>query len=300
MLFTLLSCQKFDMIPNRNEEKTMTTLNAQKMTGVEVKATKANVKTAKLQNVKADALLEKVNAKAPATSKAPEKPQTNIDGHQNIISHVKSSDFITAEYIRLTNQYINSGKNALLFKAFLESKKNTKVELLTQLGYDFKNVLDTSACSASQLKNKIAKLEKAILKDYLHKLATMFASFVKEPTTKKLESIQKYDSDNSGIVKAILEDGIKDIIFSDALTFTEKMKALPAFLTVNYEEEITPKLPKSKNPNEPNPPLKTTAPTVATENFNAIKDYILNDADNATLELMQALIAQKLQPTENV
>lgn len=273
----------------------MTTLNAQKITGTETKATKANVKTAKLQNVKANALLEKVNAKAPATSKAPEKPKTNVDKHQNIINHIKSSDFITAEYIRLTNQYINAGKNALLFKAYLESKKNTKVELLTQLGYDFKNVLDTSACSASQLKNKIAKLEKAILKDYLYKLATMFASFVKEPTVKKLESIQKYDSDNSGIVKAILEDGIKDIIFSDGLTFTEKMEKLPPFLTVNYEEKITPNESTVKAQNEP---LELSAPTIATDNFNAIKDYILNDADNATLELMQALIAQKLQSTE--
>lgn len=271
----------------------MTTLNAQKIVGTETKATKANVKTAKLQNVKADALLEKVNAKAPATSTEPKKPQGNIDNHQNIISHVKSSDFITAEYIRLTNQYINSGKNALLFKAFLESKKNAKVDLIVQLGYDFKTVLDTSACSASQLKNKIAKLEKAILKDYLYKLATMFASFVKEPTTKKLESIQKYDSDNSGIVKAILKADIKEIIFSDALTFTEKMEALPSFLTVNYAEKITDNQPPVKDQNEP---LETSAPTIATDNFNAIRDFILNDADTKTLELMQALISQKLQP----
>ena len=277
-------------------DQTMTNLNAQKIVGTETKATKANVKTAKLQTVKADALLEKVNAKAPAKSTEPKKPQGNIDNHQNIVSHVKSSDFITAEYIRLTNQYINSGKNALLFKAFLESKKNTKVELLTQLGYDFKTVLDTSACSASQLKNKIAKLEKAILKDYLYKLATMFASFVKEPTTKKLESIQKYDSDNSGIVKAILKADIKEIIFSDALTFTEKMEALPSFLTVNYAEKITPETPV-KDQNEP---LETIAPTIATDNFNAIRDFILNDADTKTLELMQALIAQKLQPTATV
>ena len=240
------------------------------------------------------AILEKVNAKAPAKSTEPKKPQSNIDNHQNVINHIKSSDFVTAEYIRLTNQYINSGKNALLFKAFLESKKNTKVELLTQLGYDFKNVLDTSACSASQLKNKIAKLEKAILKDYLYKLATMFASFVKEPTTKKLESIQKYDSDNSGIVKAILKADIKEIIFSDALTFTEKMEALPSFLTVNYEEKITDNQSTVKDQNEP---LETSAPTIATDNFNAIRDFILNDADTSTLELMQALIAQKLQPT---
>lgn len=285
------------MIPKRNEEKTMTTLNSQKTATTATKATKANVKTAKLQNVKADALLEKVNASTPVESTKPKKPQSNIDSHQNVINHIKSSDFITAEYIRLTNQYINSGKNALLFKAYLESKKNTKVELLNQLGYDFKTVLDTSACSASQLKNKIAKLEKAILKDYLYKLATMFASFVKEPTTKKLDTIKEYDSNNSGIVKAILEDDIKDIIFSEALTFTEKMGTLPAFLTVNYKEEITPKLPKSKNPSKPNPPLKTTAPTIATDNFNAVRDFILNDADTSTLELMQALIAQKLQPT---
>lgn len=272
----------------------MTTLNAQKTATTGTKATKANVKTAKLQNVKADALLEKVNAKTPAKSTAPKKPQTNIDSHQNIISHVKSSDFITAEYIRLTNQYIGAGKNALLFKAYLESKKNTKVDLIIQLGYDFKNVLDTSACSASQLKNKIAKLEKAILKDYLYKLATMFDSFVKEPTVKKIESIQKYDSDNSGIVKAILKADIKDIIFSDALTFNEKMEKLPPFLTVNYEEKITPNESTIKDQNEP---LELSSPTIATDNFNAIKDFILNDADNATLELMQALIAQKLQPT---
>lgn len=272
----------------------MTNLNAQKTATTGTKATKANVKTAKLQTVKADALLEKVNANSPVASTEPKKPQTNIDSHQNIISHIKSSDFITAEYIRLTDQYINAGKNALLFKAFLESKKNTKVDLLTQLGYDFKNVLDTSACSASQLKNKMAKLEKAILKDYLYKLATMFASFVKEPTTKKLESIQKYDSDNSGIVKAILGDGIKEIIFSDALTFNEKMEALPSFLTVNYAEKITPETPV-KDQNEP---LETSAPTIATDNFNAIRDFILNDADTKTLELMQALIAQKLQSTE--
>lgn len=276
----------------------MTNLNAQKITGAETKATKANVKTAKLQNVKADAILEKANANAPAKSTEPKKPQSNIDNHQNVINHIKSSDFVTTEYIRLTNQYISAGKNALLFKAYLESKNNAKVNLLIELGYSFKSVLDTSACSASQLKNRIAKLEKAILKDYLYKMAVMFTSFIKEPTVKKLESIQKYDSDNSGIVKAILEDGIKDIIFSDALTFTEKMKALPAFLTVNYKEEITPKLPKSKNPKEPNPPLNTTAPMVATDNFNAIKNYILNDADNATLELMQSMIAQKLQSTE--
>ena len=282
------------MIPNRNEEKTMTTLNAQKITGTETKATKSNVKTAKLQTAKADAILEKVNANSPAVTKMPEKPQTNIDSHQNIINHIKSSDFITAEYIRLTNQYINAGKNALLFKAFLESKKNTKVELLTQLGYDFKTVLDTSACSASQLKNKIAKLEKAILKDYLYKLATMFASFVKEPTVKKLESIHKYDSDNSGIVKAILKADIKEIIFSDALTFNDKMNELPSFLTVNYAEKITPKIPPVK---KPNPPLNTTAPTVATENFNSIKDFILNDADTNTLELMQSLISLKLNTT---
>lgn len=281
------------MIPNRKKEKTMTTSNTQKIIGTETKATKANVKTAKLQTAKADALLEKVNANNPAASTEPKKPQSNIDNHQNVINHIKSSDFITAEYIRLTNQYINSGKNALLFKAFLESKKNTKVELLTQLGYDFKNVLDTSACSASQLKNKIAKLEKAILKDYLYKLATVFASFVKEPTTKKLESIQKYDSDNSGIVKAILKADIKEIIFSDALTFTEKMEALPSFLTVNYAEKITPETPV-KDQNEP---LETSAPTIATDNFNAIRDFILNDADTSTLKLMQALIAQKLQPT---
>ena len=271
----------------------MINLNAQKITGTETKATKANVKTAKLQNVKADALLEKVDENSPAKSTEPKKPQANIDNHQNIISHIKSSDFITAEYIRLTNQYINAGKNALLFKAFLESKKNTKVELLTQLGYDFKTILDTSACSASQLKNKMAKLEKAILKDYLYKLATMFASFVKEPTVKKLESIQKYDSDNSGIIKAILKADIKEIIFSDSLTFTEKMEILPSFLTVNYAEKITPETPV-KDQNEP---LETIAPTIATDNFNAIRDFILNDADNATLELMQALIAQKLQPT---
>lgn len=271
----------------------MTTSTAQKTATTGTKATKANVKTAKLQNVKADALLEKVNAKSPAKSTEPKKPQTNIDSHQNIISHIKSSDFITAEYIRLTNQYINAGKNALLFKAYLESKKNTKVELLNQLGYDFKIMLDTSACSSSQLKNKIAKLEKAILKDYLYKLATMFASFVKEPTVKKLESIQKYDSDNSGIVKAILKADIKEIIFSDSLTFTEKMEVLPSFLTVNYAEKITPENPV-KDQNEP---LETTAPTIATENFNAIKDYILNDANISTLELMQALIVQKLQST---
>ena len=271
----------------------MTTSNAQKIVGTETKATKANVKTAKLQNVKADSLLEKVNANSPAKSTEPKKPQSNIDNHQNIISHIKSSDFVMAEYIRLTNQYINAGKNALLFKAYLESKKNTKVDLIVQLGYDFKNVLDTSACSASQLKNKMAKLEKAILKDYLYKLATMFASFVKEPTVKKLDAIRTYDSDNSGIVKAILKADIKEIIFSDALTFTEKMNELPSFLTVNYAEKITPETPVE----DQNEPLGTTAPTVATDNFNAIRDFILNDADNATLELMQALIAQKLQPT---
>lgn len=271
----------------------MTTLNAQKIIGAETKATKTDVKMAKLQNVKANALLEKVNAKAPAKSTEPKKPQGNIDNHQNIISHIKSSDFITAEYIRLTNQYINAGKNALLFKAFLESKNNAKVDLLVQLGYDFKTVLDTSACSASQLKNKIAKLEKAILKDYLYKLATMFSSFVKEPTVKKLESIQKYDSDNSGIVKAILKADIKEIIFSDALTFTEKMEALPPFLTVNYAEKITPETPVK----DENQPLETIAPTIQTDNFNSIRDFILNDADNTTLELMQALIAQKLQST---
>ena len=272
----------------------MTTLNAQKTVSNAKKATSENVKTAKLQNVKADALLEKVNENAPAKSTEPKKLQTNIDSHQNIISHIKLSDFITAEYIRLTNQYINAGKNALLFKAYLESKKNTKVELLIQLGYDFKIMLDTSACSASQLKNKMAKLEKAILKDYLYKLATMFASFVKEPTVKKIESIQKYDSDNSGIIKAILKADIKDIIFSDALTFNEKMEKLPPFLTVNYEEKITPNESTVKDQNEP---LELSAPTIATDNFNAIRDFILNDADTSTLELMQALIAQKLQPT---
>ena len=271
----------------------MTTLSTQKTVTAGMKATKANVKTAKLQNVKAEALLEKVNASAPAKSTEPKKPQTNIDNHQNIVSHIKSTDFVTAEYIRLTNQYINAGKNALLFKAYLESKKSTKVDLIIQLGYDFKNVLDTSACSASQLKNKMAKLEKAILKDYLYKLATMFTAFIKEPTVKKLESIQKYDSDNSGIVKAILKADIKDIIFSDALTFTEKMEALPAFLTVNYEEKITPETPVK----DENQPLETTAPTIQTDNFNAIRDFIMNDADTSTLELMQALIAKKLQST---
>lgn len=274
----------------------MTTSNAQKTATTTIKATKANVKTAKLQNVKADALLEKVNAKAPAKSTEPKKLQANIDNHQNIISHIKSSDFVTAEYIRLTDQYINAGKNALLFKAFLESKKNTKVELLTQLGYDFKTVLDTSACSASQLKNKIAKLEKAILKDYLYKLATMFASFVKEPTAKKLESIKKYDSDNSGIVKAILRYDISQPIFSQDLSFKERMATLPSFLTVNYQEKITPEL--SEKTDKSSEPLELSAPTIATDNFNAIRDFILNDADNATLELMQALIAQKLQSTE--
>ena len=271
----------------------MTTLNAQKTVTTGTKATKANVKTAKLQNVKADALLEKVNASTPALTKAPEKPKTNIDNHQNIISHIKSSDFITAEYIRLTNQYVNAGKNALLFKAYLESKKNTKVDLIVQLGYDFKNVLDTSACSASQLKNKMAKLEKAILKDYLYKLATMFTSFIKDPMAKKLDTIRAYDSDNSGIVKAILKADIKDIIFSESLTFAEKMNELPSFLTVNYEEKITPELPEKTDGSIE--PLELSAPTIATDNFNAIKDFILNDADNATLELMQALISQKLQ-----
>lgn len=233
----------FDMIPNRNEEKTMTTLNA---------------KT------------------------------------ENVLNHVKSSDFIKSELIALTNEKITHGKNALIFKAYLENKKSTKVELLISLGYDFASIANINSCDGTQLKNRLAKFKKAIEKEYLHKLATMFTSFVKEPTAKKLNSIIEFNSQNSGIVKAILKDELKNTIFNDSLSFEEKMASLPAFLTVNYAEKITPELSAVKNEDEP---LDTIAPTIETNNFNAIRDYINNDADIVTLKLMQDLIALKLNTT---
>ena len=280
----------------------MTTLNTQKIVGTEAKATKTNVKTAKLQNAKADALLEKVNAKAPAKSKAPSKPKTNIEDHKAIIKAVENSDFIKSELILVLDQNISIGKNAMIFKSFITEKKSASVTMLSNLGYDFSKMIDLKACNKTELNNRKFKLKRAIRKDYLYKVAGLFNSFAKEPTVKKLESIKKYDSDNSGIIRAILKDDIKQVIFSDEIqSFNELMILLPNFLNENFEEKITPELPpikKPDQPDQPDQPLKLSAPMIATNNFNAIKDYILNDADTSTLELMQALIAQKLQSTE--
>ena len=276
----------------------MTTLNAQKITGTEQKATKANVKTAKLQTEKANALLEKVNEKAPvfSESKAPAKITPPDDNYNNIVNHTKSTDFVRSAFIAATNEVITSGKNALIFKAYLENKKNVKVELLIELGYKFSDKVDLSSCTQSQLANKVKKFKTALEKNYLHNIAMLFSSFIKTPTEKKLNSITEFNSLNSGVIKSVLRADIKEIIFSDALTFAEKMNELPSFLTVNYAEKITPEL--SEKTDESSEPLELSSPTIATDNFNAIRDFILNDADNATLELMQALIAQKLQPTE--
>ena len=277
----------------------MATLNTQKTTGVEKKATSENVKIAKLQNAKANVILEKVNTKAPAKSKAPAKTKTNIEDHKAIINAVENSDFIKSELLLVLDQNIAIGKNAMIFKSFITGKKSASITMLANLGYDFSKMIDLKACNKTELNNRKFKLKRAIRKDYLYKVAGLFNSFAKEPTLKKLESIKKYDSDNSGIIRAILKDDIKQVIFSDEIqSFNELMVLLPNFLNENFEEKITPKVPEPKKPNQPNQPkepLKTTAPTIETGNFNAIKDYILNDADFSTLELMQSLIAQKLQ-----
>ena len=277
----------------------MTNLNTQKITGTVKKATSENVKIAKLQNVKADALLEKVNANAPAKSKAPAKPKTNVEDHKAIIAAVENSDFIKSELLLVLDQNIAIGKNAMIFKSFITGKKSASVTMLTNLGYDFNKMIDLKACTKTELNNRKFKLKRAIRKDYLYKVAGLFNSFSKEPTAKKLELIKKYDSDNSGIIQAILKKEIKQIIFSDETqSFNELMILLPNFLNENFEEKITSELPAIKKPDQPDQPLELSAPTIATDNFNAIKDYILNDADNDTLVLMQALITKKLQSTE--
>ena len=276
----------------------MTTLNMQKTIGTEKKATSENIKNAKLQTVKADALLEKVNANSPAASTAPKKPRGNIEGHKAIIEAVGSSDFIKSELLLVLDQNIAIGKNAMIFKSFITGKKSASVTMLANLGYDFNKMIDLKACDKTELNNRKFKLKRAIRKDYLYKMAGLFNSFSKEPTAKKLELIKKYDSNNSGIIQAILKEEIKQIIFSDEIrAFNELMILLPNFLNENFEEKITPELPPVKKPDQSNPSLELSSPTIATDNFNSIRDFILNDADNATLELMQALIAQKLQPT---
>lgn len=214
------------------------------------------------------------------------KTMTNsINQATNILNHVKSSDFIRNELLNIANDKISQGKNALIFKAYLENKQTAKIDLLINLGYDFSIVASTSSCDSTQLKNRLAKFKKAIEKEYLFKIANMFQSFVKEPTVKKLNLIREFNNLNSQIVKAIVKKEITDILFSDSLEFSALMTKLPTFLNVNYIESLT---------GNDNPKLEVESPMIETNNFNHIKAYIDNDADIATLELMQALITAKL------
>lgn len=205
---------------------------------------------------------------------------------QNVLNHVKSSDFITSELLKVCNEYVTTGKNALIFKAYLSGKKNSTVELLINLGYDFTKAASVNACKGTQLKNRLEKFKIAVEKEYLFNIAKLFTAFAKEPTVKKLQAIKDFNANNSQIVKSIVNKSITDTLFSETLNFHEVMLELPAFLNKNYVESIS---------NQPKPQqIEIESDKIDTDNFNVIKDYIVNDADVETLKLMQELIKTQL------
>lgn len=206
---------------------------------------------------------------------------------------IETADFIKVEMLKVVDQHIKAGKNALIFKAYFMNKPNAKIQLITGLGYDFDKVLNIDGIlTGSQLENRKAKLIRAIQKDYLYYLATLFSSFVKEPTLKKLNNIREYDSSNNGIFKVILKPKLSAILFNKEMAFNDLMLALPSFLNVNFVESLTNKDKLDKK--DKNPPLNTTAPTVNVNDFNHIFKFIKDDADADTLATMQALITEKL------
>lgn len=209
---------------------------------------------------------------------------------------IETADFIKIEMLKVVDQHIKAGKNAQIFKAYLMNKPNTKIQLITSLGYDFDKALNIDGIlTGSQLENRKAKLVKAIQKDYLYALATLFTSFVKEPTLKKLNDIREYDSGNNGIFKVILKPELSAVLFNKEMDFNDLMLALPSFLNVNFVDSLTNKTKlDKKDKKDKNPPLSTTAPTVNVNDFNHIFKFIKDDADADTLAIMQALIAEKL------
>lgn len=206
---------------------------------------------------------------------------------------IETADFIKIEMLKVVDQHIKAGKNALIFKAYFMNKPNARIQLITSLGYDFDKALNIDGIlTGSQLENRKAKLIKAIQKDYLYALSTLFTSFVKEPTVKKLNNIKEYDSSNNGIFKVILKPELSAVLFNKELAFNDLMLALPSFLNVNFVESLTNKAKLDKKDNDQ--PLKTTAPMINVNDFNHIFKFINEDADADTLATMQALIAEKL------
>lgn len=206
---------------------------------------------------------------------------------------IETADFIKIEMLKIVDQHIKAGKNAQIFKAYFMNKSNVKIQLITSLGYDFDKALNIDGIlTGSQLENRKAKLVKAIQKDYLYALATLFTSFIKEPTLKKLNNIREYDSGNNGIFKVILKPELSAILFNKEMAFNDLMLALPPFLNVNFIESLTNKAKLDKK--DKNPPLNTRAPTVNVNDFNHIFKFIKDDADADTLATMQALITEKL------
>lgn len=206
---------------------------------------------------------------------------------------IETSDFIKVEMLKVVDQHIRAGKNAQIFKAYFMNKSNARIQLITSLGYDFDKALNIDGIlTGSQLENRKAKLIRAIQKEYLYALATLFASFVKEPTLKKLNNIREYDSGNNGIFKVILKPELSAVLFNKEMEFNDLMLALPPFLNVNFVESLTNKTKLDKK--DKNPQLKTTAPTVNVNDFNHIFKFINEDADADTLATMQALISEKL------
>lgn len=206
---------------------------------------------------------------------------------------IETADFIKIEMLKVVDQHIKAGKNAQIFKAYFMNKPNARIQLITSLGYDFDKALNIDGIlTGSQLENRKAKLIRAIQKDYLYALATLFTSFVKEPTLKKLNNIKEYDSSNNGIFKVILKPELSAILFNKEMAFNDLMLALPPFLNVNFVESLTNKAKLDKKGK--NLPLNTTAPMVNVNDFNHIFKFIKDDADADTLATMQELIAEKL------
>ena len=174
---------------------------------------------------------------------------------------------------------INQGKNALIFKAFLKKSKSSRVDLLTQLGYDFEKSLGLNLDSESALRNRRAKLKKALANDHLYKIYDLFAKFIKAPNQSNIDKIISFNADNSGIIQSIVSEEITSVILSDS-NLDDKLLALPAFLTVNRFESLT----------DNDSPLTTTSTMIA---FDEVQNFI-NNSDIQALELMQQLINQRL------
>lgn len=184
--------------------------------------------------------MKNANAVTASTASKTTKHNQTQSVESNIVNHNLSTDFQRKEVIALCDSFATTGKNALLIKAFIQDKKNAKLDVLHALKYDFQSIAIAAAISGSQFKNKMEKLTKVIQEDSLFTLSTVVGKLVAKPSATTAQAVIDFFATTNAVKYRIIDkvdastiDSIKQL--ASGLPLLDWSAAAPMWLTVNID-----------------------------------------------------------------